>query len=227
MKKSTLSIALVIALSSISFAGGNITPITPIEESPQLAENAPVLVDNSTFYVGLGYSYLQSNRTAALHKPEKSDDGMIVKDTDSTANNLLLLAGYRYHRYLAIEGRYTFSIGDHTLTDNLKNGHKEDVDIDISNIALYLKPIYPIGDFSLYGLLGYGKTNRNHNVRGSSWDGSGFQWGGGVQYTIGGHISIFADYTQWYNEEGEQHPSAPRLLDTDFSTVNTGISYKF
>jgi opacity protein-like surface antigen len=225
MRKSTLFVTLVIVLSNISCAGGNITPIEPIEESPQTVENASVF--KSVFYMGAGYSYLQSNRYATLHKPGEADDGKTVKNTDSAANNLMLMAGYQYNPYLAIEGRYTVSIGDHTLTDNLNNGYKEDVDIDISNIALYLKPMYLVGNVSFYGLLGYGKTQRKHNVRGSSWDGSGFQWGGGVQYMVGGNLSIFADYTQWYDEEDELHPTAPRLLDTDFSTVSTGITYKF
>jgi len=224
MKKSPISIALVLGLSGLAFAGGNMSPIAPIEEPVAEAAAAPI---DSAFYLGLGYSYLWSNRTAVLDKPGKPGDGDVVKDTDSTANNIMLQAGYQFNRYLAAEGRYTLSIGDHTLTDNLKNGYKEDVDIDISNIALYLKPMYPIKDLLLYGLLGYGKINRNHNVRNSSWDGDGFQWGMGVQYSVGDNLKIFADYAQWYDEEGEKHPVAPRLIDTDFSAISTGISYKF
>ena len=224
MKKTTFSLAIILAISGFSFAGGDIAPIVP-EEKP--AAEAPAFLENSAFYLGLGYSYLRSNRTAVLNKPGKPDNGKKVKDTDSSANNILLQAGYIFNNYLAAEGRYTFSAGKHTLTDNLNNGSKENVDIDISNIALYLKPMYPIEDFLFYGLLGYGKINRNHNVRDSSWDGDGFQWGMGLQYTIGSHFRIFADYTQWYDEEGEKHPVAPRLLDTDFSTMNTGVTYSF
>ncbi len=222
MKKITLSIVSIMFLSQLSFAGGSILPVDePIVE-------VSVIEDNSAFYVGIGYSYLTSNRTARLNIEGDPFDGNIVKDTDSTANNLLLQAGYKFNKYFALEGRYTFSAGDHSLTHNFENGREEDVDISISNLAVYLKPMYPIGDFTLYGLLGYGKTEREFNVAPiHTWDESGFQWGAGFQYEVMDNISIFADYTLWYDEEGEQHESIPRLLDTDFSVISIGISYKF
>ena len=221
MKNSILSLVSILALSGSSYAGGDIAPIEePITE-------APVIIDDSAFYVGLGYSYISSNRTATHNTPGEPNDGMTVKDMDSNAHNMLLQAGYQFNQYLAVEGRYTFSVSDHTLKDNLNNGNEEDVDIDLSNIALYLKPIYPIGDFSLYGLLGYGKVERENNVRGSSWDGSGFQWGLGAQYAIMDNLLIFADYTLWYDEEDEENPNVPRLMDTDFSSMSVGLTYKF
>jgi len=221
MKKTTVSIISILTLSGLSFAGGS---IAPVEET--IAE-APVLEESSAFYVGLGYSYLTSNRTARLNILGDPHDGDIVKDTDSTANNILLQAGYQFNQYLAVEGRYTFSVGDHALTYNYRNGLEEDVDIDISNIAIYLKPIYPIGDLSIYGLLGYGKVEREHNVRNTTWDGSGFQWGAGLQYTVMDNFMIFVDYTLWYDEENEPHDHLPRLLDTDFSAMSIGLTHKF
>jgi len=114
------------------------------------------------------------------------------------------------------------------LTHNHKNGLEEDADIDLSNIAIYLKPIYPIGSLSLYGLLGYGKIEREFNQEPNhSWDGSGFQWGAGLQYAIRENLSVFADYTRWYDEDGEAHDRLPRLLDTDFSAITLGLTYKF
>ncbi len=219
MKKITLSIVSILLLGELSFAGGSI-------EKPIIVEE-PVAEENSAFYVGLGYSYLWSNRTATLNLPIDPNNGNVLRNMDSAANNLLLQAGYQYNQYLAIEGRYTVSVGDHTLTNNLNNGSKEDVDIDITNFAIYLKPMYPIGDVSLYGLLGYGKTQRDHNVANHTWEESGFQWGAGMQYTITDNILIFADFTEWYDKEDEPHNHEPRLLDTDFSTVNIGLSYRF
>ena len=224
MKNITFSLVSILALSGISFAGGNVSPVVPIDE-PVL--EAPVVIGSSAFYVGLGYSYLSSNRTAVLNNPADLRNGQVVKDTDSSANNILLQAGYQFNQYLAIEGRYTFSLGDHALTHNHINGLEEDMDIDISNIAIYLKPIYPIGDISIYGLLGYGQVDRTHNVRNHSWDGSGFQWGAGLEYAINDKFSIFADYVLWYDEDGEPHEYLPRLLDTDFSVVSVGVSYRY
>ncbi|BAF71817.1 porin family protein [Sulfurovum sp. NBC37-1] len=222
MKKITFSLISILSLSGLSFGGGNVVPIVPVEEP---IVETPV---NSAFYVGLGYSYLSSNRTAKLNKPGDPRHGQVVKDTDSNADNILLQVGYQFNPYLALEGRYTFSVGDHSLTHNHLGGIKEDVDIDISNMALYIKPMYPIGDFSIYGLLGYGKVERErHEEPYRSWDGSGFQWGAGVQYAIGDDFSVFVDYTRWYDEEGEPHERLPRLLDTDFSVLSVGISYRF
>ncbi len=217
MKKITFSLVSILALSGLSFAGGSVAPVVPIEEP---IVEAPAAVESSAFYVGLGYSYVSSNRAATLHTPGESDHGKIVKDMDSNGHNVLLQAGYQFNQYLAVEGRYTLSVSDLTLVNNLDNGNEKDVDIDVSNIALYLKPIYPIGDFSIYGLLGYGETKRNHTMR-------VFQWGLGAQYAIRDNLLIFADYTRWYDEEDELHPSEPRLLDTDFPAVSIGLTYKF
>ncbi len=227
MKKIAFSLVSVLALSGLSFAGGNIAPVVPIEEP---IVEAPVVVSASAFYVGLGYSYLSSNRIAVLNDSSDPRNGEVIRDTDATANNVLLQAGYQFNPYLAIEGRYTFSVGDFALTHSHKNGLKEDADIDMSNIAIYLKPIYPIGNFSIYGLLGYGKIEREVNQEQEphhTWDGSGFQWGAGLQYAVMENFSIFADYTLWYDEDGEPHDRLPRLMDTHHSVVSVGLTYKF
>ncbi len=57
-------------------------------------------------------------------------------DGDAT----LLLAGYNFNQYIGVEARYA------GLTDCLEN------------TAIYVKPMYPIGDATVYGLLGYGET---------------------------------------------------------------------
>lgn len=222
MKKTTLSLVAMLTLSGLSFAGGDIIPV----EEPMVV--APILIDNSAFYVGVGYSYISSNRTAAHNTPGEIIHGTSARDVDSNANAMLLQAGYQFNQYLALEGRYTFSLSDHSLTDNLNDGGDWDDEIDLSNIALYLKPMYAIGNVSVYGLLGYGKVERkdDDDPRGD-WDDSCFQWGAGVQYAVTDNFLIFADYTQWHDSEDEVHPSAPRLLDTDFSAMSIGLSYKF
>ena len=221
MKKITLSVISVLVLSGLSFAGGNVAPIIPMEEP--LAETV-----ESGFYIGLGYNYLTSNRTAVLNDPADTRNGQVVKNTDSTANNVMLQVGYQFNQYFALEGRYTASVGDFSLTHQHLNGLEEDADIDLSHMGIYLKPMYPVGDFSVYGLLGYGKIEREFNEEPRhSWDGDGFQWGAGLQYAVKDNIFIFADYVRWYDEEGEPHDHLPRLLDTDFSVMSVGISYRF
>ncbi len=218
MNKIIFSFIAILMLSELSFA----------EENAISIESAPVIADKSAFYLGLGYSYIMSNRTARHNTPGEPTHGVTVRDVDSHTNAILLQAGYQFNKYLALEGRYTFSISDLTLEDNQYGGRNWDDDIDISNIALYLKPIYPIGDFSVYGLLGYGKVERkdNDDSRGD-WDDHNFQWGVGAQYAMTDYLLIFVDYTQWHNSDDEAHSNVPRRVDTEFSAASVGITYKF
>ncbi len=216
MKNITLSIALSLVLSSLSYLQADVTA------GESSSEASTVVKKKNPFYVGVGYSYLTSNRTAT-----DAQNGQVVRDTDSTANNLLLQVGFRFNPYLAIEGRYTTSVGDHTLVHNHKYGTEEDVNIDISNTAIYLKPSYPIKDFSIYALIGYGQIVRHHKVAYHTWDGEGFEWGLGVQYKMIEQLAVFVDYTSWYDESGEPHPRLLRKIDTDFATMNIGLTYLF
>ncbi len=213
---------LILALSGLLFADSDIV------QKKESATDKFVFFNRNIFYVGTGYSYILSNRTATHNEPSDPNHGSVVRDRDTNANGMLLKAGYQFNRYLAIEGRYTFSIGDHTITDNLSSGSSEKVDVDLYNLALYLKPIYNIGDFSVYGLLGYGKVTRKQNTTPShKWDSSNFQWGLGVQYTIVTNYSIFLDFIQWHDSNNEPHERIPRLLDTDFSDISVGLAYTF
>lgn len=221
MKNITLSIALSLVLSSLSYLQADVVA------GESSSETSTAVEKKNPFYVGVGYGYLSSNRTATISDATSAKDGQVVRDTDSTANNLLLQVGFRFNPYFAIEGRYTTSIGDHALVHNHKYGTKEDVKIDISNTAIYLKPSYPIKDFSIYALIGYGQIVRHHKVAYHTWDGEGFEWGLGVQYTMIEQLAVFVDYTSWYDESGEAHAALPRKIDTQFATVNIGLTYLF
>ena len=216
-------IILMVGMGGISYAGGDITPVIETTPDNAIAGTTP----DSPFYLGLGYSYLQSKRSETLNVPGEIGHGTMLRDTKGTANNVMMQAGYRFGSYLALEARYTLSAGDQTMTDNLNFGYKEDVDIDTSNFALYLKPMYVIDDFLLYGLLGYGRVDEDQNLENRSWNQDGFQWGLGLQYSVGEKLSIFADYAKWYHKKGEKKSTDSTSVDTDFSAISTGISYKF
>lgn len=93
MKKFILSVVSVLAMSTFAIAGGNIAQVEPV------VEEVPI-VDHSSFYVGLGYSYMNINPDIS---PEANGDA------------ILLLAGYNFNQYIGIEGRYS------GLTDCLEN----------------------------------------------------------------------------------------------------------
>ena len=205
-----MSIVSIIALSSLSVAGGVPPPPPPPE---------PVVVDDSAFYLGVGYSYIQGNDVFTYGSTVTDDD-------DYTASAVMLQAGYKINKYIAVEGRYTLSVGDITESHNFNDLPDTDVDMDITNIGIYLKPMYPIGDLTVYGLLGFGQVEMEGD--GWSWDDSGFQWGLGASYTINDNLSVFADYTLWYDDDGIPAPLiGMNTIDRNIDAVTVGLTYTF
>ncbi len=201
MKKSVLSLVSVLALSSCLIAGGDVAPI----EEPVVI---PV-IDNSVFYIGLGFGNATVN-----------DD---FTSEEISANTMMLQAGYQYNEYIALEGRYTFGFSTDYNAGDL-TGLADNYNGDFSSWGIYVKPMYPIGDFSVYALLGYGGVMLTDLSGGDAYE-SGFQWGLGAQYTVTENILIFADYVSLYNDTGFDYTA--QLDDVDSNTWTLGVSYKF
>ena len=176
MKKITMSIVAFFAMNTMAFAGGDISPVEPEITIPEMTEST------GSFYVGAGYSYMN-----------------LDAGTEHDGDAVLLLAGYNFNQYFAVEVRYA------GLTDCLEN------------YALYVKPMYPIGDVAVYGLLGYGETTYDNGVSSSEDD---FQWGLGANYTVTEQIGVFADYTNLFDD-------TVAGVDQTVDSVNVGVTYKF
>ena len=212
MKKFTLSLVSVLALSGFSYAGGNIVPvvIAPVVVVPEV-------VDESSFYLGIGFSSMSLNND--------------LTDEEFSANGVMLQAGYQYNRYIAIEGRYTLHVGDVEYDHGTTSSPDYDnYPTDFTNAAIYLKPMYPIDDFSIYALLGYGEvelTNIPLGGPGISADRaeSGFQWGLGASYTFNENISGFIDYVRMYDDTGFDYRAMDADITADAWTL--GVSYEF
>ena len=125
-------------------------------------------------------------------------------NSEADGDAVLLLAGYNFNQYIGVEGRYS------GLTDCLEN------------TAIYLKPMYPMGGITLYGLLGYGQVDYDHGV---SLSESGFQWGLGASYEVVENIGVFVDYTNLYDDTGFDGalPNQDVLADS----INVGFTYTF
>ncbi len=211
MKKITFSLVSVLALSALSFAGGDIAPVV---EEPIIVE------DNSAFYVGLGYGYFnQSN----------DDIGNTPANIELALDTVLLQAGYEYNEYIAIEGRYWIGLGDLEQSGSIEN----DLSGDYSVWGIYLKPMYPVTeDFDVYGLLGYASTSLEADA-GSYWDTDGFSWGLGAQYAVTENWVVFADYVNLGMPDSFDFTDTNSVLypdvdaDINLYTINVGISYKF
>ena len=170
MKKSILSLVSILALSGLAYAGGDVAPV--------VEEPIVVMEDNSAFYLGLGFG------TAAVNDDFTSEE--------ISANTVMLQAGYQYNEYVAVEGRYTFGFGTDYDAGNLA-GLATEYDGDFSSWGLYVKPKYPIGDISLYALLGYGGIILDDLMDGDAVE-HGFHWGLGARYSFTKEVSVFADY---------------------------------
>lgn len=210
MKKFTLSMITVMAMSTLVIAGGDTGKMV---EEVEAAVVPIIIEDDSSFYVGLAYSYVDAEI-----------------DGEQTGNGYSLLAGYNYNKYIAVEGRYTATVGDMDVENHILDGvdgksrPDGEYEREVSSYGLFLKPQLPIGDaFSVYGLLGYG------SVTARATDESGLQWGLGAQYSVTDSIGLFVDYTSLY--DGDMDNAAEMIGEHDFDSqivsTNVGLTYSF
>jgi len=202
------------ALSSFSFAGGDIAPIVA----------APILIedDNSAFYVGIGLASLRSYATDSDWFEEETP-------TQDVTGAVSFLAGYEYNQYVAFEGRISTSFTDEDYAE-------------ITTYSIFVKPQYPVSEeFNIYGLLGFGNvsvdgTNGDmpghaQNAGVSIMDETSFQWGIGASYEVMENIAIFIDYTSLISD-GEINSQLYRYDNTYYSELSSdawtlGVTYKF
>ncbi|BAF73392.1 outer membrane protein [Sulfurovum sp. NBC37-1] len=199
MKKIILNLTL---LATISVADGNIVPVSTTTPSTEIAEENGI-------YVGLAFGNIFVN-----------DD---YTDEEISSNALVLQIGYQYNKYIAFEGRYNFG-----LNTSYKPGSTgniiDDYNDDVSSWGTYIKPMYPIGNFTLYALLGYGGLMLKNLEKGDAYE-SAFQWGLGAKYNLSENLSLFADYIFLYNDTGFDYRAQLDDIDSDIWTL--GVSYKF
>ncbi|MCW8820989.1 MAG: porin family protein [Sulfurovum sp.] len=211
MKKFTLSVAAVMAMSTFAIAGGDIAPVEPVVETP-VVEAAP-----GNFYVGLGYSFVELNNMW--------DDGSLY-DENYEQDALTFIAGYNFNEYIGVEGRYMMAAGDADYHDRLGNEDDSSFDNNFKNIAVYLKPMLPINDFTLYGLVGFGKTTYNYDAL-PDITANGLQYGAGVSYALYEKLSLFVDYTVLAEDDDIQIVSGDDVWDVDGDAWTFGLTYKF
>ncbi|MEA3456737.1 MAG: outer membrane beta-barrel protein [Campylobacterota bacterium] len=170
-------------------------------------------------YVGMGYSYMNTNMQTPIYGYNY--------DADVQGDAITLLAGYNVNQYFAVEGRFTTTVGDLSL-DVSSGGFNEGIDFsgDMSNIALYLKPMYTSGQVTIYGLLGLGQVRLEDDSFASDDSESSFQWGLGLSFAGGEHLGIFMDYTRFYDNSGGFGNDSSEI-DFVVDAFNFGLAYKF
>lgn len=190
--KNLLRISLLVSLFSVAAAADGET--IPPYVSPDRSGN---------FYTGLGYTYMKMGYDADRY--------------DISGHAIMLLAGYDFHRYLAVEGRYVTAPHTTAIHRGLSyNG-------TLQNISLYLKPKYAIERLTLYGLLGYGRVSLHDNTEDSE---NSFQWGMGANFTATDQVDVFVDFETLYDDKGFD-AFASQQNDVSVDSVNIGVIYSF
>lgn len=209
MKKIVLLAWTVIGLSSLVFSGGDFKEVEPaIVTVPAIGAEED---EDKGWYLGLGYSHLS-------HDVDFEGRGT---QAEIDHHAIMLLAGYQFNPYLALEGRYWKTFGDSdSEISPIQTVIPTDVDSEASVWSVFLKPIYPIApSMDIYALLGYSLTEvKNGTI--TSLDEGSFSWGAGASYDINEHYSLFAEYTQFYNDTLNQY-------DHVVDSFNIGVTYKF
>ena len=197
--KLTHSIVAIATLSTLSFAGGDINPVTVFEQEPIVvpvepvpvvkapAVEAPVLpVPASKFYFGLGATKMKvkQDANAALGLVDASDS-----QTGITAR-----LGYDFMDYLGAELRGASAISG---VDTANNAEK------IKQIGAYLKPNFDLTDsLNLYGLLGASKVNMSEPGTPNTKT-TGFSYGLGLDYAVSDTFSVFIDAVDYLRKSNK------------------------
>jgi len=198
MKKILLSSVLIFSALN---AGGYIVndgPTIPVKES---------VLATGNFYIG-GALSLVSARENCVDLNFFSD-----KNAQDRLANIMLLAGYNFNKYVAVEGRVSTTIANKDFAK-------------LTSLSLFLKPQYPVTkELNIYALLGYGHVKLDNN-NGSNVDvsKSTFQWGLGASYNIDNNWAVFADYTNLGNNISGTMLNSN---EADIDSINVGVTYKF
>lgn len=192
--KLTNSILAFIALTSISFAGGDIiepvfeqeavvVPVEPVVEPvvAPVVKAAPVVVA-PVVAEALGL-YIAGGLTDIAERADDRANLFADEDDQDIQVGFTARLGYDFMDYLGAELRGTFGISE------------EDVGNDkLSQVGAYLKPNYDLtDDLNLYGLIGASKVDFASGADSET----GLSYGAGLDYGITDNISVFTDVVNY------------------------------
>lgn len=240
MKNIKLSLLTLVAMGSFSYAGGDLTVVTPYEvEDAVLAEEAyvepvveptpePVVIPVAPvvapkpiknikangFYVGLGIS--------GTRYETKCDTSCSKSGTDHAAG-VMARVGYDFNKYIGIEARGI------TTNWNADGG-------TVDHAGLFVKPMLPVGDATnIYGLVGVAKTKTKGGLRRTNAE--SLALGAGVEVDVSKDIPKDGRYGRQFDGKGDQEKGLGVFLDYErmvvksdapnLDAVSAGVTYDF
>lgn len=182
------------------------------------------------FYVGgsLGQSKVNDFNGADIDAELLSDFGLTSStSTDDTDTGWKAFAGYRFMKYLAVEGAYT-NFGEATANTIVTAPGAGIVNTTVESEAWTVSAlgILPLGDrFSLFGRLGVNFWNVDVSATGTgsggtasasdSDDGTDWVYGVGAAFSINKNLSVRGEWERYDFDDG------------DVDLWSAGISWNF
>jgi len=197
MKKITMSLLAIAAMSTALVAGGDIAPV--IEVAQPVAEK--------NFYVGGG---ITANTIYLDGQKDYFDDQI----DSEIAGGLEIKAGYVFYRADAVTVAVEAQAGRTFWGFEVDND-----DVYSYDYAAFIKPAYSFGDFGVYGLVGFAKsavTDGDVTIQEN-----GFAYGVGATYTVVEDVELYVDYTMLpaFTEDG--------FADINNDKIAFGATYSF
>jgi opacity protein-like surface antigen len=113
--------------------------------------------------------------------------------------------GNKFSKYLAIEARYSGPVDDDTRSYlNIDNDPFEVKSRIEQMYGIYLRPMFPIGAFSVYGLAGFTHVDVKEeikNIGSDTFDEEDFSYGGGVEWYLFPHMSLNVEWARLLDDE--------------------------
>ena len=199
--KLTNSLVAIAALSTLSFAGGDINPVTVFEQEPVVVPVEPVVVPKPApapipapvvvapaakdFYLGLGATRV---KVEADRKVVGATEYLSHKEYQTGVTGRL---GYDFMNFLGAELRGTSGLrGDSGYTKFKQYG-------------AYLKPNVDLTDsLNLYGLVGASKANLADSVDINKKE-TGLSYGLGLDYSVSDSVSVFVDVVDYLRKSNK------------------------
>ena len=250
MKSFKLSLITLLALGTISYAGGEFNEVTAYEIEDEVVaeesfvepiiEEEPVYVEPEVEPVPVVVApvptpvvkpkkitpngfYAGLGITGVRYENDcKCKNGIKSENKDKTYG-VMGRVGYDFNQYIGIEAR-----GARTNWDN--DGSK------VKHAGVFIKPMVPIGNSSnIYGLVGVAKTT----VRGSmpNVDAEGLALGAGLEVDISKDTPKDGKYSRKFDGHGDQESGVGLFIDyermhvksssPDIDAVSAGVTFDF
>ncbi len=137
-----------------------------------------------------------------------------IESTTNKMLDLLIVAGYNYNKYLALESRARVSAA-------YDNG------LDVTAISFFVKPKYEINNkIETYALIGYGQTKAKEiNSNATKGKINSAQIGIGADYKLGNNFKLFTDFLYHGKDKDAKYNNIKSIMKS--SSITGGITYDF